>query len=483
MSEEWPRATLGKLAVEVRNGIATKPDADADAGVPILRISAVRPGVLSLADLRFLHQASDDYALREDDLLFTRYSGTPEFVGSCARVPALSQKVVYPDKLIRVRLDRDRVEPRFVEAAWASEVVRQQVRSALKTSAGQVGISGASLKEIELPVPPLAEQRSITAKLDALRSRSRRAKAALDAVPALLGRLRQSILAAAFRGDLTADWREQNPDVEPASELLKRIRLERRKRWEGAELATMIAKRNPPTDDRWKSHYREPSEPDTEGRGELPARWCWSTVETVGDVDLGRQRAPQYARGIGTRPYLRVANIKDNYIDFTDVKEMDFDDNDFEHYRLEPNDILLSEGQSPSRVGESAIYRGEIAGLCFQKTLHRFRRFSPAPSSEYFQLLFRHFVRQGIFRSAASLTTNIAHLTLVRLKPLPLPLPPLAEAEEIARRASALLASAERLTTSATQMAGNADGLDAAILAAAFRGELVARQSDRSADV
>ena len=75
--------------------------------------------------------------------------------------------------------------------------------------------------------PPVDEQRRIVAKLDALRARSRRAKEALDAVPALLDKLRQSILAAAFRGDLTADWREANPDVEPASELLKRIRVER----------------------------------------------------------------------------------------------------------------------------------------------------------------------------------------------------------------------------------------------------------------
>ena len=62
-----------------------------------------------------------------------------------------------------------------------------------------------------------------------------RAKEALDAIPPLLDRLRQSILAAAFRGDLTADWRAENPDVEPASVLLERIRAERKVRWIEAE--------------------------------------------------------------------------------------------------------------------------------------------------------------------------------------------------------------------------------------------------------
>ena len=71
-----------------------------------------------------------------------------------------------------------------------------------------------------------------------------------------------SILAAPFRGDLTADWRAENPAVEPASELLKRIRGERRKRWEEAQLAKLTANGKPPKDDRWKAKYVEPEPVD-----------------------------------------------------------------------------------------------------------------------------------------------------------------------------------------------------------------------------
>ena len=69
------------------------------------------------------------------------------------------------------------------------------------------------------------------AKLDALEERRRAVKAKLDRLPDLLDRYRQSVLAAAFRGDLTAGWRERHPDTEPADVLLERIRAERRRSW------------------------------------------------------------------------------------------------------------------------------------------------------------------------------------------------------------------------------------------------------------
>ena len=78
-------------------------------------------------------------------------------------------------------------------------------------------LNQGKLRKALFKVLPLAEQRRILAKLEALQAHSRRAKEALDQIPALLDLYRQSVLAAAFRGDLTRDWRAQHPDVEPAS--------------------------------------------------------------------------------------------------------------------------------------------------------------------------------------------------------------------------------------------------------------------------
>ena len=149
-------------------------------------------------------------------------------------------------------------------------------------------ISQEKLSELDIPVPPLNEQRRIVAKIEALQERSRKARAALEAIPPLLEQFRQSVLAAAFRGNLTADWRAQHPDVEPASVLLDRIRAERRRHWEEAELAKMQAKGKMPKDEKWKERYEEPEPVDETEMPELPEGWCWARWDEVGRCQNGR---------------------------------------------------------------------------------------------------------------------------------------------------------------------------------------------------
>ena len=102
-------ATLGELLLELRNGIfVSRPGAEKTSR-PILRISAVRPMDLRADDVRYVPESitlanADNWYVHEDDLLFTRYSGNPEFVGACARVRAKLPNMLYPDKLIRGRV-------------------------------------------------------------------------------------------------------------------------------------------------------------------------------------------------------------------------------------------------------------------------------------------------------------------------------------------------------------------------------------------
>jgi type I restriction enzyme S subunit len=98
-------------------------------------------------------------------------------------------------------------------------------------------------------------------------------------------------------------------------------------------------------------------------------RWTTVPVEKAGEVQLGRQRAPQYQTGQHTRPYLRVANVFEDRIDTSDVLSMDFDPADFQAYRLLYGDILLTEGQSTELVGRPAMWRDEVENCCFQNTL------------------------------------------------------------------------------------------------------------------
>lgn len=98
----WTWATVEQLTTKVRNGVSTKPTAT--SGMPILRISAVRPNSVNLLEVRYLsgtEKAYSDFVLETGDVLFTRYNGNPDFVGVCGVVPLLNQKIVHPDKLIR----------------------------------------------------------------------------------------------------------------------------------------------------------------------------------------------------------------------------------------------------------------------------------------------------------------------------------------------------------------------------------------------
>jgi type I restriction enzyme S subunit len=169
-------------------------------------------------------------------------------------------------------------------------------------------------------------------------------------------------------------------------------------------------------------------------------------VEEVGVVQLGRQRAPQHHRGTHMRPYLRVANVFEDRIDFTDVLEMNFSPREFAIFELQPNDILLNEGQSLKWVGRPAMYRGELPGACFQNTLIRFRAFEPI-NPRFALIVFRAFLHGGQFQSIAKWTTNIAHLGAKRFASMQFPLPPLEEQERIILSAERQLSISDRLET------------------------------------
>ena len=163
---------------------------------------------------------------------------------------------------------------------------------------------------------------------------------------------------------------------------------------------------------------------------QLPPGWIMSTVGQVGEVSLGRQRAPKYHHGEGMRPYLRVANVFEDRIDTTDVMQMTFSDDEFERYRLQPGDVLLNEGQSPHLLGRPAIYRGHPPDVAFTNSLIRFRA-RPGVTPEWALAVFRHCMHSRRFMRESRITTNIAHLSATRFSTVEFPVPPVAEQRRI----------------------------------------------------
>lgn len=203
-----------------------------------------------------------------------------------------------------------------------------------------------------------------------------------------------------------------------------------------------------------------------------PAHWKAATVADAGEVDLGRQRHPDWHAGSNMHPYLRVANVFEDRIDASDVMEMDFPGDLFERFRLSTGDILLNEGQSPEYLGRPAMYRGDPENVAFTNSLLRFRA-TDGVDPEWALLVFRRHMHAGRFMEETRITTNIAHLSARRFKAVEFPIPPFDEQQQIVEATRELIARATRITgTVATARLRNRN-LRKSLLEAAFTGRLV----------
>jgi type I restriction enzyme S subunit len=287
---------------------------------------------------------------------------------------------------------------------------------ALAIGGAQPNISQSILRNLEVPIPPLEDQRRIVAEIEKQFSRLDEAVANLKRVKANLKRYKAAVLKAAVEGRIVPTEAEcsraTGNEFETGSELLQEIvgerQVHRTERGKKSDAASAIVTNLP----------------------ELPAGWAWASVEEVGRLHLGRQRAPQYHTGPHMRPYLRVQNVFEDRIDLSDVKEMVFSPEDFERFELKPGDILLNEGQSPELLGRPAMYRGELSGACFTNTLIRFQAYR-CVLGEFAMIVFRHYLHAGRFAKESNITTNIAHLSLGRLAAVEFPVPPLSEQQRI----------------------------------------------------
>jgi len=133
------------------------------------------------------------------------------------------EQILHPDKLIRAKVVLDNTLPVYLEMVSNVGVSRAFIESKARTTAGQTGISGGDIKQMPVPLPPLAEQEQIVAEVERRLSVADDAAARVAAGLKRAARLRQSILKRAFAGALVP----QDPTDEPASALLERIAAER----------------------------------------------------------------------------------------------------------------------------------------------------------------------------------------------------------------------------------------------------------------
>lgn len=415
-----------------------------------------------------LENYQEERYLKEKDLLWNS-TGTGT-VGRVNVLPVVESKSLVADSHVTV-LRPLLMNSRYIWCFLMSPGVQARINpdhefSLVSGSTKQVELNTSSVVSLPVSVAPLNEQRRIVAKVDELMALcdqlEQQTEASLDAHQVLvetllatltnnqdatelmanwtrisehfdtlftteqsIDQLKQTILQLAVMGKLVP----QDPNDEPAAKLLERI----------AEEKAQLVKEK-----KIKKQKALPPIAEDEKPFQLPKGWEWCRTGEAGNIQLGRQRSPKDHSGPHMTPYLRVANVHDNRIDTSDVKEMNFTPEEQTVYRLEYGDILLNEGQSKELVGRPAMFKNEVANACFQNTLLRFKANNNI-SSEYSLLYFRHCLYSGRFQKAVKQTTNMAHLSAARLIPIEFPLPPAEEQIKIVERVNQLSDMCDKL--------------------------------------
>ena len=195
-----------------------------------------------------------------------------------------------------------------------------------------------------------------------------------------------------------------------------------------------------------------------------PMEWEVVRFKTLGTSRLGKMLDNGKQTGDCQSPYLANFNVQWGRFELNELRQMDFDEADREEFRLRDGDLLICEG---GEVGRTAIWREELDGVYFQKALHRVRLVPKRATPEYIMYYMWFMAQNGGFRDYTNAAT-IAHLTGIRLKHLPIPLPPL----ELQCRFAAVVESVEQQRARQRAHLAELDTLFASLQSRAFRGDL-----------
>ncbi|MEZ4269348.1 MAG: restriction endonuclease subunit S [Myxococcota bacterium] len=451
----WASARVGEISRRVVVGFVGPAKQHYRAeGVPFLMGKNIRNGALDLSDISRVtlefHRSLPKSELHAGDVAVVRIgrSGDAAVVpgglgpANCAGLVVVKQPTgTSPEFLAR-----------YFNSPQGKRASEDEARGVTRKT-----LNTRKVEQALVPVPPLNEQRRIVAKIEALQERSKAAKDALDAIPPLLEKFRQSVLAAAFRGDLTKSWRERQPEIEPAAVLLDRIRAERRRRFSEA---------NP------KKKYVEPAPVDPSGLPELPAGWCWVRLQDIASLlngDRGKNYPNQREYVEVGLPFINAGHIRPDGT--LSGEEMNFITrekfNELAAGKIEPGDLVYC---LRGTLGKTATVDPLIEGA-IASSLAIIR----PGEAEYRKFLY-YFLVSPLGRAEIKKYDNGSaqpNLSAASVGQYLLPMPPRHELSAFCSAIEEALAAVAASVSPLKRSLALAQTLDQSILAKAFRGELV----------
>ena len=451
MGWEWVK---GRDLFTVVRGVtyqkADAKDAPAEGLLPILRANNIR-GSINFDDLVYVPASliSEDQLLRSGDYVVCLASGSKNLVGKAAPFR--------PEVTCSFGAFCGAIRPITDAAYFAVYLASPMYRESVSEASAGIGINnlkGSSLLDLDIALPPLAEQSRIVTRVEELMRLcdALEAKGQLEAAqhaqlvstmlgaltasatpeeladhwqrvaqhfdllldrPAAIDALEQTLLQLAVRGLLVP----QDPQDEPASALLQKIRTEKDRL-----IATGQIKQGKPL----------PPITDEEKPFELPVGWEWARLGEVADNRLGKML--DKAKNTGKRyPYLRNTNVQWRHIELDDIKEISLEAGELEEFRLLPGDLLICEGGYPGRC---AIWNEPDLEMYFQKALHRVRP-RGGVAVELIAISLESDSKSGNLEQHFTGAT-IKHFVGQALDRYVIPLPPLPEQSRIVARVTTL---------------------------------------------
>jgi type I restriction enzyme S subunit len=310
------------------------------------------------------------------------------------------------------------------------------------------------LGELQMPLPPLAEQKRIVGKLEELLIQVNAGRARLSHVAAILKRFRQSVLAAACSGVLTDDW-----PVSDDADLLTRIYPESLAA-RGRRTVAAVDVHVPPSG------------------LEIPSHWAWATFAQVCSL-VTKGSSPEWQgfkyldRGIR---FLRSQNVRWGRLDLTECAFLDPSFN-----RSHPSSVIASGdvllNLVGASVGRAAVADHQAAGANCNQAVGIIRLVRDGIDSRWvLTYLLSPWAQQHIALTKVDVAR--ANFNLDDIRAMAIPIPPLSEQREIMRRVESLFALLDTLDRRVAAASARAHALTQSILAKAFRGELVPTEAE-----
>ncbi len=439
MPEGWEWTRLGNLSSLIQYGLSNS--AEAQGTHRLLRITDIQDGKVNWKDVPFTTvENAENYLLRKDDIVFARTGAT---VGKSFLVTELPFESVYASYLIRIRLF-DCISPSYLYQFFNSYCYWEQITDK-SVGVGQPNCNGTSLKELFIPLPPLHEQKRIVPAANALLKYASVIESERASLQEIINLAKSKILDLAIRGKLVPP----DPNDEPASVLLERIRAEKEELIRQGKI-----KRDKKEsfifrgDD--NSYYRYKNGKavciDDDLPYEVPNGWIWAILPEVVLFQEGPGILKKDFRDEGI-PLIRISGLQSDKVLLDGCNYLDpvMVENKWKHFKLELGDVILCTSAS---IGKASIVGPEAVGAIPYTGQIRFKM-TQSLIREYFL----YFANSDTYLNQIDRmkTGNcIQHYGPTHLKEVYIPIPPIEEQERIIKQLSSLLSSLYEIEESIT---------------------------------